>query len=100
MARRSPTFPLRREENCISGTIDRVRGWRPVLQRCQSVAAITQGAPGLRVVRNGGDLVESVPGQPDRACAARPLFLAECRHDARGAQYRHDHTQFVEFELK
>ena len=27
---------------------------------------VTQTAPGLRIVLDGGEIVESVPGQPDR----------------------------------
>jgi hypothetical protein len=45
---------------------DRVRGWRLVLEPGQSIAAITQTAPGLRIVLDGGELVESVPGSADR----------------------------------
>jgi hypothetical protein len=45
---------------------ERVRGWRLVLEPGQSVAAITQTAPGLRIVIDGGELVESVPGHADR----------------------------------
>jgi len=45
---------------------ERVRGWRLVLEPGQSAAAITQTAPGLRIVLDGGELVESVPGQADR----------------------------------
>lgn len=45
---------------------ERVRGWRLVLEPGQSAAAITQTSPGLRVVLDGGELVESVPGYADR----------------------------------
>ncbi len=45
---------------------ERVRGWRLALEPGQSAAAITQTAPGLRVVLDGGELAESVPGQADR----------------------------------
>jgi hypothetical protein len=45
---------------------ERVRGWRLVLEPGQSVAAITQTAPGIRIVLDGGELVESVPGFADR----------------------------------
>ena len=45
---------------------ERVRGWRLTLEPGQSAAAITQTAPGLRVVLDGGELVESVPGHADR----------------------------------
>jgi hypothetical protein len=45
---------------------ERVRGWRLVLEPGQSAAAITQTAPGIRIVLDGGELVESVPSQADR----------------------------------
>jgi hypothetical protein len=45
---------------------DRVRGWRLVLEPGHSAAAITQQAPGIRIVLDGGELIESVPGQSDR----------------------------------
>jgi metallo-beta-lactamase class B len=44
----------------------RVRGWRMALEPGQSSASVTQTAPGLRVILDGGEIVESVPGQPDR----------------------------------
>ena len=50
---------------------ERVRAWRLVLAPGQTAAAITQSAPGLRVVVDAGDLVESVPGQPDRGMHMR-----------------------------
>jgi len=45
---------------------ERFRAWRLVLQPGQSAPAIKQGAPGMRVVVAGGELTESVAGQPDR----------------------------------
>jgi hypothetical protein len=45
---------------------DRVRGWRLVLEPGQTAPAITQTAPGLRVVIDGGEIVEIVPGHADR----------------------------------
>jgi len=45
---------------------ERVRVWRLALEPGQSVAAITQSAPGIRVVIEGSELVESVPGRADR----------------------------------
>ncbi|HEY3517576.1 MAG TPA: hypothetical protein VGL98_11060 [Gammaproteobacteria bacterium] len=50
---------------------ERVRVWRLALEPGQAAAAITQTAPGVRVVIDGGELVESVPGKPDRAKAPR-----------------------------
>jgi hypothetical protein len=46
---------------------ERVRVWRLVLEPGQQAPAITQGAPGIRIVIDGGELVERVPGRPDRA---------------------------------
>jgi quercetin dioxygenase-like cupin family protein len=45
---------------------ERVRGWELTLQPGQSVPAITQKAPGIRIVVSGGELVENEPGQADR----------------------------------
>jgi hypothetical protein len=50
---------------------ERVRAWRLTLEPGEAAPAITQTAPGLRVVIDGGELVESVPGRPDRAKAPR-----------------------------
>ena len=50
---------------------ERVRVWRLALEPGQAAAAITQTAPGVRVVIEGGELVESAPGKPDRAKAPR-----------------------------
>jgi hypothetical protein len=50
---------------------ERVRAWRLTLEPGEAAPAIRQTAPGLRVVIDGGELVESVPGKPDRAKAPR-----------------------------
>src|SRR5262245_22625370 len=50
---------------------ERYRAWRLMLQPGQSVPAFKQGAPGLRVVVTGGELMESVTGQPDRGMKPR-----------------------------
>jgi quercetin dioxygenase-like cupin family protein len=81
---------------------ERIRGWRLVLEPGQSVAAITQQAPGVRIVVAEGELVESVPGQPDRAMA---LKLGEFFWQDPGVTraIRNNGTtrlEIVEFELK
>ena len=43
---------------------ERARGWRLVLEPGASVPAITQKAPGIRIVLTGGDIAESGPEQP------------------------------------
>jgi hypothetical protein len=68
----------------------------------QSVPAITQSAPGLRVVVTGGEIVELVPGQPDRGMS---LKLGEFYWQERGVTraVRNNGTtrvELVEFELK
>jgi len=50
---------------------ERFRAWRLALQPGQSAPAFRQGAPGMRVVVSGGELTESVPGQPDRGMKPR-----------------------------
>lgn len=81
---------------------ERVRGWRLVLEPGQSAGAVTQQSPGLRIVVGGGEIVESVPGQPDRAMFLRagefywqdPKVTRAVRN--RGAT----RVELVEFELK
>ena len=46
---------------------ERARAWRLALEPGQSAAPITQKAPGLRVVIDGGEIAEVVAGEPDRA---------------------------------
>jgi hypothetical protein len=81
---------------------DRVRGWRLVLEPGQSAAAITQAAPGLRVVLDGGDLVESVPGQPDRAMHVRlgDYFWQDAGTTRAIGNAGTTKLELVEFELK
>ena len=50
---------------------DRVRAWRLMLEPRQSVAGITQRAPGMRIVIDGGEISESVPGAVDRGSGLR-----------------------------
>jgi len=81
---------------------DRVRAWRLVLAPGQTAAAITQSAPGLRVVVDGGDLVESVPGQPDRGMHMRlGDFFWQDAGTTRAVRNSGTTTlNLVEFELK
>jgi hypothetical protein len=81
---------------------ERVRGWRLVLEPGQSVAAITQQAPGLRIVVTGGELVETVPGQPERGMSPK---LGEFYWQDPGATRAVRNSgstrlEIVEFELK
>ena len=50
---------------------ERARGWKLALEPGQSVGPVTQSAPGLRVIIDGGEIVEIVSGQPDRGMALR-----------------------------
>jgi quercetin dioxygenase-like cupin family protein len=45
---------------------ERARAWRLVLEPGQSAGPITQKAPGLRIVVDGGEIAEVVAGEPDR----------------------------------
>lgn len=49
----------------------RARGWRLVLAPGESAPAVIQTAPGFRIVVDGGEIVESVPGQPERGIGLR-----------------------------
>lgn len=81
---------------------ERVRGWRLVLEPGQSAAAITQQAPGLRVVVSGGEVVERIPGQPDRAMFLRTgEFYWQDPKVTRAVRNRGPtRVELVEFELK
>lgn len=79
-----------------------VRGWRLALDPGQHVAAITQQAPGLRVVVEGGEIAEIVPGQADRAMLLKSgEFFWQEGGVTRGIHNRGaTRIEFVEFELK
>jgi hypothetical protein len=81
---------------------DRVRGWRLVLEPGQSAAAITQVAPGLRVVVDGGDLVESVPGEPARGMHVRlgDFFWQDAGTTRAVRNSGTTQLNLIEFELK
>ena len=81
---------------------ERVRGWRLVLEPGQSAAAVTPQSPGLRVVVSGGEIVESIPGQPDRAMFLRPgEFYWQDPKVTRAVRNRGTtRVELVEFELK
>lgn len=81
---------------------DRVRGWRLALEPGQTAPAFTQTAPGLRVVLDGGEIAEMVPGQADRGMNLR---LGEFYWQDAGTTRAVRNTgttriELVEFELK
>ena len=74
---------------------ERVRAWRLVLEPGQTAAAITQNAPGLRVIIDGGEIAEIAPGEPDRGMALRTrrFLLAGAGRHARCPQYRNNSSR-------
>ena len=81
---------------------ERVRGWRLVLEPGQTAGVFTQTAPGLRIVLDGGEIAELVPGQSDRGMNLR---LGEFYWQDPGVMRGVRNTgttrlEFVEFELK
>ena len=81
---------------------ERVRGWRIVLDPGQTTGAFTQTAPGLRIVLDGSEIAELVPGQPDRGMNLR---LGEFYWQNPGVTRAVRNTgttrlEFIEFELK
>jgi hypothetical protein len=81
---------------------DRVRAWRLVLQPGQSVPAITQGAPGMRIVVDGGEISESVPGEAERGWGLRTgeFFWQEAGTTRAVRNIGTTPINIVEFELK
>jgi hypothetical protein len=51
---------------------ERARGWRLQLEPGQTAGPITQSAPGLRVIIDGGEIAELVKGEMDRGLVLRP----------------------------
>ena len=43
----------------------------PIRSLREATGPVTQSAPGLRVIIDGGEIAEIVPGQPDRGLALR-----------------------------
>jgi quercetin dioxygenase-like cupin family protein len=81
---------------------ERVRGWRLVLAPGQSAPAISQSAPGLRIVIDGGEIVENVPGQPDRSMLLRTgeFFWQDAGVTRAVRNAGTSRVELVEFELK
>lgn len=81
---------------------DRVRVWRLTLQPGESAAAITQKAPGLRIVVDGGEIVETVPGQPEQAMSPKPgeFFWKDSGTTRSIRNIGTTKIEFVEYELK
>jgi hypothetical protein len=50
---------------------NRVRAWKLALEPGQASGVISQKAPGLRIVVDGGEIDEIVPGEPDRGMMLR-----------------------------
>ena len=80
----------------------RVRAWRLVLEPGQAVAAITQSAPGIRVVIDGGEIAENVPGEAERGMAPKTgeFFWQEPGVTRAVRNTGTSQIQLVEFELK
>jgi mannose-6-phosphate isomerase-like protein (cupin superfamily) len=81
---------------------ERVRGWRLVLQPGESAAAITQTAPGIRMVVQGGDTVESARDEPDHELnLVRGDFVWQAAGTTRAVRnVGTSPVEWVEFELK
>ncbi len=81
---------------------ERVRAWRLVLEPGQAASAITQRAPGIRVVVEGGELVESAAGAPDRSMAPRhgELYWQESGTTRAVRNVGTTRIELVELELK
>jgi hypothetical protein len=81
---------------------ERARGWRLVLEPGQSAPAITQAAPGIRIVVVGGELAESVSGRPDRAMSPNTgeFFWQDAGITRAVRNTGKTRLEFVELELK
>ena len=73
-----------------------------MLEPGQSAAAITQKAPGIRVVIAGGEIVESVSGEAERGMAPKTdeFFWQEAGATRAVRNSGTTRIEFVEFELR
>ncbi len=80
----------------------RVRGWRVVVEPGQSTGQITQQAPGIRIVLDGGVLAELLPGRAERGMSPRSGDVLWQEPGTTRAVRNTGTTriEFVEFELK
>ncbi len=81
---------------------ERVRAWRLVLAPGEEAPAITQTAPGIRIVVAGGELVERVPGHSDRGIAphAGEFFWQDAGTTRALRNIGTTRVELVEVELK
>jgi hypothetical protein len=81
---------------------ERLRVWRLALAPGEHAAAITQAAPGIRVVVAGGEIVERVPGRPDRAMAPQrgEFFWQEAGSTRAVENIGTTRVELVEVELR
>lgn len=81
---------------------ERARGWRLVLDPGQAAPAITQSAPGIRIVVAGGELAENVPGHPDRAMNPKTgeFFWQDAGVTRAVRNTGRTRLELLEFELK
>jgi len=81
---------------------ERVRAWKISLEPGETVPAITQRAPGMRIVVDGGEITEYVPGDPDRGEMLRTgqYFWQDAGVTRAIRNTGTTKVQFVEIELK
>jgi hypothetical protein len=96
------TAGIRGDDYAVILDNERVRVWRLALEPGQAAAAITQAAPGVRVVIDGGELVESTPGKPDRAKAPRggDFFWQDAGETRAVRNVGATRIELIELELK
>jgi quercetin dioxygenase-like cupin family protein len=81
---------------------ERARAWRLTLPPGKAAPAITQAAPGVRVIVHGGEIAESVPGKGDRAMMLRlgDVFWQEPGATRAVRNIGDTPVELVEIELK
>jgi len=81
---------------------ERARGWRLVLAPGETAPAITQTAPGIRIVVRGGEIAEISPGKPARGMMLpqREASWQQPGATRAGRNIGSTTIEVVEFELK
>jgi hypothetical protein len=81
---------------------ERVRAWRLRLDPGQQAPVINQSAPGMRLVVESGQLIESQPGHPDRAMDLKTgdFFWQDAGFSRSLRNAGSTPIELIEFELK
>lgn len=100
-------FGLAAAERNVPGYVQvidngRLRAWRLVVEPGDTVPAISQGAPGLRIVVRGGEIAEILPSERERPMMLRmgDFYWQEAGSERAVRNIGRTAVEIIELELK